>query len=157
MCLPAIANLAPSQDVIRMIKPAISSLPRTKRFLAMLWPVLAVLCCIVVWAVAIARADNEARRAETLVLKEADTYAQAYEQYVTRSIAQMDQITMQLTHNWEHSHRSLLLENMRADGMFTDHAFVTSTCCTPPRTKARGSTAFSSAVFPARSPGAPPY
>ena len=127
MCPPAIANLAPSQDLIRMIKPAISSLPRTNRFLAMLWPVLAVLCCIVVWAVAIARADNEARRAENLVLKEADTYAQAYEQYVTRSIAQMDQITMQLKHSWEHSHRSLLLENMRADGMFTDHAFVTVT------------------------------
>ena len=107
-----------------MTKPASSSLSRTNRFLAVLWPVLAMLCCIALWMVTLARADTEAERAEALVLKEADTYAQAYEQYVTRSIAQMDQITMQLKYGWENAHKSGLIEDMRADGMFTDQAFV---------------------------------
>ena len=74
-----------------MIKPASSSLSRTNRFLAILWPVLAALCCLALWAVTLSRAKSESERAEALVLKEVDTYAQAYEQYVTRSFAQMDQ------------------------------------------------------------------
>jgi diguanylate cyclase (GGDEF)-like protein len=107
-----------------MIKPAASSLSRTNRYLAILWPVLATLCCIALWAVTLSRADTEAERADALVLKEADTYAQAYEQYVTRSFAQMDQITMQLKYGWEHSRKPTLIEDMRAEGMFTDHAFL---------------------------------
>jgi diguanylate cyclase (GGDEF)-like protein len=107
-----------------MTRQAASSLSRTNTFLALVWPVLAVLCCAALWTVTLLRADAETRRAHDLVLKEADTYAQAYEQYVTRSIAQMDQITMQLKHSWEHSHRASLLEDMLADGMFTDSAFV---------------------------------
>ena len=106
------------------MKQAAASLSRTNKFLAILWPVLAILCCAALWTVTLLRVESEARRAESLVLKEADTTAQAYEQYVTRSIAQMDQITMQLKHSWEHSHRPTLLEDMRADGMFTDYAFV---------------------------------
>ncbi|MFC5511679.1 EAL domain-containing protein [Massilia jejuensis] len=106
------------------MKSAFSSLSHTNFFLAVLWPVLAALCCIALWIVTLARADTEAERAETLVLKEADTYAQAYEQYVTRSIAQMDQITMQLKYGWENSRRPGLIEDMRAGGMFTDQAFV---------------------------------
>jgi len=103
---------------------AASSPSRTNTILAIVWPVLAVLCAAALWAATILRADGDAERSRLLLLKEADTYAQAYEQYVTRSIAQMDQITMQLKHSWEHGGRQTLLEDMRADGMFTDHAFV---------------------------------
>jgi len=104
--------------------PAASSPSRTNTLLAIAWPILAALCTAALWAVTILRADSDAERSRLLLLKEADTYAQAYEQYVTRSIAQMDQITMQLKHSWEHGQRQTLLEDMRADGMFTDHAFV---------------------------------
>ena len=106
-----------------MIKPA-SSLSRTNRFLALLWPVLASLCCIALWMATVSRASTEAERADALVLKEADTYAQAYEQYVTRSFAQMDQITMQLKYGWEHSRSPTLVEDMHANGMFTDQELV---------------------------------
>ena len=107
-----------------MSKPAASSLSRTNRFLAVLWPVLAILCSIALWTVTLSRADSEAMHAEEQVLKEADTYARAYEQYVTRSIAQMDQITMQLKYGWEDSHRPTMLEDMRANGMFTDQSII---------------------------------
>jgi len=98
--------------------------PHTHRFLALLWPALALLACLALWGAAVLRADSEQRRAGEQAFKEADAYAEAYEQYVTRSVAQMDQITMQLKHSWEHSHSATLVEDMRRDGMFTDSAFV---------------------------------
>jgi diguanylate cyclase (GGDEF)-like protein len=85
---------------------------------------LALLACAALWTAAVLRANAEHRRAEDQAFKEADAYAEAYEQYVTRSLAQMDQITMQLKHSWEHSHNRTLVEDMRRDGMFTDSAFI---------------------------------
>ena len=107
-----------------MSKPSAHTAPRTHRFLALLWPALALLACIALWGAAVLRANAEHRRANEQAFKEADAYAEAYEQYVTRSVAQMDQITMQLKHSWEHSHSPTLVEDMRRDGMFTDAAFV---------------------------------
>jgi diguanylate cyclase (GGDEF)-like protein/PAS domain S-box-containing protein len=107
-----------------MSKPSAHTAPRTHRFFALLWPALALLACAVLWSAAVLRASAEQRRAEEQAFKEADAYAEAYEQYVTRSLAQMDQITMQLKHSWEHSHKRTLIEDMRRDGMFTDSAFV---------------------------------
>jgi diguanylate cyclase (GGDEF)-like protein len=107
-----------------MSKPSAHTAPRTHRFLALLWPVLALLACAALWSAAVLRAEAEHKRAFDQAFKEADAYAEAYEQYVTRSVAQMDQITMQLKHSWEHSPDRSLVEDMRRDGMFTDAAFV---------------------------------
>ncbi|HEX8785802.1 MAG TPA: GGDEF-domain containing protein, partial [Telluria sp.] len=107
-----------------MTKPSAHAAPRTHRFLALLWPTLALLACAALWSAAVLRADAEHRHARALVLKEADAYAEAYEQYVTRSVAQVDQISMQLKHSWERNHDLTLIEDMRREGMFTDSAFV---------------------------------
>ncbi|MFK3740440.1 bifunctional diguanylate cyclase/phosphodiesterase [Massilia sp. TN1-12] len=107
-----------------MSKTSAPAAPRTHRYLALLWPALALLACAVLWSAAILRAGGEEQRASEQVFKKADAYAEAYEQYVTRSVAQMDQITMQLKHSWEHSRNPALIEDMRRDGMFTDAAFV---------------------------------
>jgi len=107
-----------------MPKTSAHAAPRTHRFLALLWPALALLACAALWTAAMLRASGEAQRAGEQAVKEADAYAEAYEQYLTRSVAQMDQITMQLKHSWEHSHNPALIEDMRRDGMFTDAAFV---------------------------------
>jgi diguanylate cyclase (GGDEF)-like protein len=107
-----------------MSKSSAHTAPRTHRFLALLWPALVLLACAALWTATILHAGAERRRAEEQAFKEADAYAEAYEQYVTRSVAQIDQITMQLKHSWEHAHDRSLIENMRRDGMFTDAAFV---------------------------------
>jgi diguanylate cyclase (GGDEF)-like protein len=107
-----------------MSKTSAPAAPRTHRYLALLWPALALLACAALWTAAILRADGEEQRAGEQSFKEADAYAEAYEQYVTRSVAQMDQITMQLKHSWEHAPNPALIEDMRRDGMFTDAAFV---------------------------------
>jgi hypothetical protein len=107
-----------------MLKPVSPSLFQTSRYLVVLWPILALICCAVLWATVLLRANAETERADAILLKEADAYAAAYEQYVTRSLAQMDQITMQLKHSWEQTHRPGLLEDMRGMGMFTDDTFA---------------------------------
>jgi diguanylate cyclase (GGDEF)-like protein len=111
-----------------MTKPSVHTAPRTHRFLALLWPALALLACAALWSGAVLRSNAEHRRAAELAVKEADAYAEAYEQYLTRSIAQLDQITMQLKHSWEHSGQRVqertLVEDMRRDGMFTDSAIL---------------------------------
>jgi diguanylate cyclase (GGDEF)-like protein len=107
-----------------MSKPSAPSAPRIHRFLALLWPLLALLAAGALWTAARLGADADRQRASDLLARDADAYAQTYERYVTRSIAQMDQITMQLKHSWEHAHDRSLIEDMRRDGMFTDPAFV---------------------------------
>jgi len=96
---------------------------RSKRYLVLAWPLLALLLCIALWGATLVRVNTEQARVAGQVRKDAAAYAEAYEQYITRSVAQMDQITMQLKFSWENSRRPDLLADMRRDGMFTDSAF----------------------------------
>lgn len=93
-------------------------------FHRLFWPALAVVVCAGIWVVTISRSNAELDRANALVTRDAGAFAEAYEQYLTRSVGQMDQVTMQLKHSWEHSRKSTLLEDLKRDGMFTDGAFI---------------------------------
>lgn len=101
-----------------------SRIARTHRFLVFVWPALALFACAVLWSVTLVRAHAERERADAQVRKEAAAYAEAYEQYVTRSVGQMDQVAMQLKYSWEHARKDDLLEQLKRDGMFTDTAFA---------------------------------
>ena len=96
---------------------------RSNRFLVLLWPLLALLVVIGLWAATLLRVEAEQERVAGQARKDVAAYAEAYEQYITRSVAQMDQITMQLKFSWESSREAGLLDEMRRDGMFTDSAF----------------------------------
>lgn len=89
-----------------------------------LWPTLALLVCACIWAITMSRANAEWDRANAMVTRDAGAYATAYEQYITRSVGQMDQVTMQLKHSWEHTRNPTLIEDLRRNGMFTDSAYV---------------------------------
>ena len=96
---------------------------RRKRSLVLVWPLLALLLGIALWSATVVRANAEQERLDSQARKDAAAYAEAYEQYITRSVAQMDQIAMQLKYSWEHSRQPDLLDEMRRNGMFTDSAF----------------------------------
>src|SRR5215207_3989988 len=102
---------------------SIHAASRTNRTLVFVWPSLAVLLCAALWIATVARADLEHAHAENQARKDASAYAEAYEQYITRSVGQMDQITMQLKFSWEKARDPGLLDELRRDGMFTDAAF----------------------------------
>ena len=94
-----------------------------QRLFVLVWPLLAVLSCLALWGATLVRVDTEQERVVDQARKDAAAYAEAYEQYITRSVAQMDQIAMQLKFSWERSRQPDLLNAMRRDGMFTDSAF----------------------------------
>ncbi|WP_395399756.1 EAL domain-containing protein [Pseudoduganella sp. UC29_106] len=94
------------------------------RYWPLAWPVLALLAVAAFWLLAFSRASNVATQAEQAARREVSAHADAYEQYLTRTIAQMDQVTMQLKHSWEKSDGKLQLEALYRDGMFTDPAFI---------------------------------
>ncbi|VXB45572.1 EAL domain-containing protein [Massilia sp. 9I] len=102
---------------------SIHAVSRTNRYLVFIWPALAVLLAAALWAATTVRADAEHAHAETQARKDAGAYAEAYEQYITRSVGQMDQVTMQLKFSWEKGRDAGLLDELRRDGMFTDAAF----------------------------------
>lgn len=107
------------------MRKAIELTAAGKRYFAVLvWPVLALMIAVILWTITISRAKAERARAETAALKEASFYAETYEQYMTRSIGQMDQVAQQLKHAWEQSRSSLKLEDLKREGMFNDAAFV---------------------------------
>jgi diguanylate cyclase (GGDEF)-like protein len=91
----------------------------------MLWLVLALLLALGWWGYIVTKSRTESAQAEQAALKEVRSYAEAYEQYLTRSIGQMDQVTMQLKQSWEQSGNTLNLEELKREGMFTDAAFAT--------------------------------
>ena len=95
--------------------------------LVLLWPGLALLLIAALWTFTLIKGRSETHSAEQAALKDASAYAGAYEQYVTRSVAQMDQVTMQLKQSWEQSGAALNLEDLHRDGMFTDTAFISVT------------------------------
>lgn len=97
---------------------------RNNLFHRLFWPALAAFACAMLWYFTLARAESEHVRAEQAVERETTALAEAYEQYVTRSVAQMDQITTQLKYSAEHGKDLHLLENMKSNGMFLHSAFV---------------------------------
>ena len=89
----------------------------------LLWSLVSLAAIGVVWlyTMRIAAADDE--RAQRDVLSSVSAAAGAYEQYVTRSVAQMDQISMQLSQSWEQSGGKLDLHGLARSGMFLDDSF----------------------------------
>lgn len=89
-----------------------------------LWPALTVALLTALWSVRALRGEEERQRTEAAALADAGAAAEAYEQFVTRSVAHMDQVSMQLKQSWEQSGATLDLHAMRRDGMFLDPAFA---------------------------------
>lgn len=85
---------------------------------------IAVLLSGIGWSAHFHYANADIRRVEQVAIKDVGAYADAYEQYLTRSIGQIDQITMQLKHSWEQAPLRFELAALKRAGMFTDPAFV---------------------------------
>ena len=96
---------------------------RQLHLLLLFWPLAALVLVGLVWWLTMAWADEARTSAGANAQREALAAAQAYEQYVTRSVAQMDQVSLQLKESWE-SAQGQLLERLGRQGMFVDSVFV---------------------------------
>ena len=93
-------------------------------FRVIFWPLVSIFLLAGLWSATLLRSTSEHMRLEALALSEVAAAAQAYEQYVTRSVANMDQVSMQLKQSWEQSRGNLELTAMVREGMFVDRAFL---------------------------------
>ncbi|SMP63987.1 diguanylate cyclase (GGDEF) domain-containing protein [Noviherbaspirillum suwonense] len=88
------------------------------------WPLLCLVLGLLMWGAVLIKARSDLELVGGTAVKDAASYAEAYEHYVARSLSQIDQITMQLKYGWEHSAGAMNLEDLRRNGMFTDPVFV---------------------------------
>ena len=93
-------------------------------FYRLLWPLLALLAAVVLWTSTVLDTRIGLQESALQGRKTAAAAADAYEQYLTRSLAQMDQITMHLKYDWEKARDVGFLAALRRNGLFTDEAFV---------------------------------
>ncbi|MES2898859.1 MAG: EAL domain-containing protein [Pseudomonadota bacterium] len=88
-----------------------------------LWGALALLLIGLMWAYALRIDSQDRQRIRKEVIASVAAAADAYEQYITRSTAQIDHISMQLSQSWEQAGGQLDLRRLARSGMFLDGAF----------------------------------
>ncbi len=88
------------------------------------WPLLPIVVGIIVWISVDKEIAKERQSFEQSLASSAQSIAAGYARYLTRSIDQMDQVTMQLKYDWETSKGTLRLGDLVARGMFTSPQYV---------------------------------
>jgi diguanylate cyclase (GGDEF)-like protein len=82
------------------------------------WPFFCIIALIVGWFLLFARLDHERASIERSALKESDTLAQAYADYLFRNFETIDQIALYVRYAWGLSNKTLKLEDISKQGLF---------------------------------------
>jgi hypothetical protein len=77
-----------------------------------IWPVACLIIGMLMWTGMHAKFREDERSIEASARKEAQILSNAYAQYLTHEIDQIDQLTLLVKNNWERSHRALRLEEL---------------------------------------------
>jgi hypothetical protein len=88
------------------------------------WPLLSLVAIAILWTLTAIRTANDHTTLEQTAAHDAASSAEAYEHFLSRSVGQMDQITMQLKFQWEHSRRKFHFEELNEQGIFTGTTFI---------------------------------
>ncbi|RJF99949.1 EAL domain-containing protein [Noviherbaspirillum saxi] len=83
------------------------------------WPAICLLVCGALWIAIAYKLDDERRSAEESALNEAKSLSQAYADYATRTVEQIDQLTLLVRYQSERSRQSLKLEELSEQGAFS--------------------------------------
>ncbi|WP_354335482.1 EAL domain-containing protein [Undibacterium sp. GrIS 1.2] len=88
------------------------------------WPLICAALISTVWWSYYSGIEQDKKLLHTNALKDAASLSRAYAQYLNRTIEQLDQISMHVKYDWEHSNRSLRLGELRSQGLFTASQFA---------------------------------
>ncbi|HJW54540.1 MAG TPA: EAL domain-containing protein [Burkholderiaceae bacterium] len=102
-------------------RPALS---RRTLLSCLLWLAVCAALGALPWIAVESMIANEQRAFDKAISTDAMSIAGGYAQYLTRSIEQMDQVTMHIKFDWEKSHGMLRLDDLVARGLFTAPQFV---------------------------------
>ena len=82
------------------------------------WPLICIIFILIVWASYYSGIEQDKKLLRANAMKDVTSLSRAYAQYLTRTIEQIDQVSMHVKYDWEHSTRSLKLEEQRSQGLF---------------------------------------
>ena len=88
------------------------------------WPLIGILLISAVWWSYYAGIEQDKKLLHTNALKDTASLSRAYAQYLNRTIEQLDQISMHVKYDWEHSSGALRLGELRSQGLFTASQFA---------------------------------
>lgn len=83
-----------------------------------IWSLICLVLSLIVWSSYYASIEQDKKLVRANALKDAASLSRAYAQYLNRTIEQIDQVSMHVKYDWEHSRRSLKLEQQRSQGLF---------------------------------------
>ncbi|MES2073442.1 MAG: EAL domain-containing protein [Pseudomonadota bacterium] len=90
----------------------------------LIWPILCAILTALLWGLTLSTINEDKRLLKDGALKNSSSLSRAYAQYLTRTIEQIDQISMHVKYDWEAAHGKLRLENLRERGLFTASQFA---------------------------------
>ncbi len=93
----------------------------------LIWPSLCMLAGLLLWGLIHIKLKDERAALEQGALKHAASLSQAYAEQISRTLEQIDQITLNVKYGWESSNGHLKLEQQRSQGLYPAAArlFVT--------------------------------
>lgn len=85
------------------------------------WPLLCLCIAILAWMFALSHLKSEELRVREAATLEAQALAKSYAEQLSRSVEQIDQITLTLAYHWKRSGGTMRLEDQAGQGLFPDH------------------------------------
>jgi diguanylate cyclase (GGDEF)-like protein/PAS domain S-box-containing protein len=83
-----------------------------------LWPLVCVLLGALVWWIALAKVQSDRAEIEKNAFRDAAQLSKAYSEQLSRSVDQIDQITLNLKYYWQTTHGALKLEEQLEQGLY---------------------------------------
>ena len=85
------------------------------------WPVLCLCIAALAWVLTLSHLASEEKRVHGTAILEAQGLAKSYAEQLSRSVEQIDQITLNLAYHWRRSGGTMRLEDQAGHGLFPDH------------------------------------
>jgi diguanylate cyclase (GGDEF)-like protein len=85
------------------------------------WPLLCLVIAALAWLLTLSHLASEERRVQDTAILDAQALAKSYAEQLSRSVEQIDQITLNLAYHWKRSGGTMRLEDQAGQGLFPDH------------------------------------
>ena len=85
------------------------------------WPLLCLCTGLLAWVLMLSHLASEKRRVHDAAVVDAQALARSYAEQLSRSVEQIDQITLNLAYHWKRSGGAMRLEDQAGQGLFPDH------------------------------------
>ena len=90
----------------------------------LIWPSICVLLGLLMWGLINIKLANDKEALEQAALDQATSLSRAYAEQLSRTVEQVDQITLNVKYNWESSHGTLRLEDQLKRGLYPASALL---------------------------------